>query len=149
MVSRAAHTNQKNTQVPPPPPVRTVDQCTLSVVSFLCPIYFLISYFRLFLSLSFLFFSPCLFFLVLSFPLSFICFSLPFFLVVVFLFPVCLVFLLWVILFSFQYFYFFTRMYSYVTLMLLLCTRMWLVCYPFDSRKITTKLMNSHQKTQE
>ena len=56
-------------------------QCTLSVVSFLYPIYFLISYFRLFLSLSsFLFFSPCLFFLVLSFPLSFIRFSLSFFL---------------------------------------------------------------------
>ena len=29
------------------------------------------------------------------------------------------------------FFYFFTRMYSYVTLMLLVCTRMWLVCYPY------------------
>ena len=43
----------------------------------------------------------------------------------------------------------FTRMYSYVTRMLLVCTRMWLVCYPYDSQQNPTKLMNSHQKTQE
>ena len=58
---------------------QTVDQRTLSVLSFLYP-YFLMSYFRLFLFFSFfLFFFPFLFFLVLSFPLIYLSFSLSFF----------------------------------------------------------------------
>ena len=90
--------------------MQTDDQRTFSLLSFLYPIYFLISYFRLFLSLSFfLFFFPFLFFLVLSFPL-------PFFFSGVGVPVPCVpgvpassrTFLL--------YFYLFTRMYSYVTL---------------------------------
>ena len=61
---------------------QTVDQCTLSVVSFLYPIYFLISYFRLFLSVSSFLFSLRVFSFLscLSLSLSSVSLFLSFFL---------------------------------------------------------------------
>ena len=153
---------------------QTVDQRTLSFLSFLYPIYFLISYFRLFLFLSFfLFFFPFLFFLVLSFPLFFLSFSLSFFLsffhVLVFLFPVCLVSLLRVVLFYFIFTFlpvrirvlpvcclyilfwdlYVTLMYSYVFAYhrcVPVCTRMLLVCtrVVFWSRSILSSFLSFH-----
>ena len=65
----------------------------------------------------------------LVFPSLFLSFFLSFFLVLVFLFPVCLVCQWCASSRTFLFhIYFFTRMYSYVTRMPLVWTRMWLVC---------------------
>ena len=148
---------------------QTVDQRTFSVLSFLYPIYFLISYFRLFLFLSFfLSFFPFLFFLVLSFPLFFplslfSLFGLPvpcvpgvpassrtFFILFLLFYPyvfVCYPFVCYPYVLVWDSYV--TRMHSYVFVChrcVPVCTRTLLVCtrVVFWSRSILSSFLSFH-----
>ena len=145
---------------------QTVDQRTFSVLSFLYLIYFLISYFSLFLFLSFfLSFFPFLFFLVLSFSLFYLSFFLSFvglpvpcvpgvpassrtFLILFLLFYpyvlVCYPFVCYPYSDSYV-----TRMYAYVFVChrcVPVCTRTLLVCtrVVFWSRSILSSFLSFH-----